>query len=79
MRKERKKKISTAGLHLPAHEPDWSTVQKAAEQTVQCVTLYQLLIFLAFLSTDHEVGQKQAPFLKKKNKQASKIESLPGE
>lgn len=77
MRKERKKKLSTAGPHLPAHESGWSTVQKAAEQVVQCVTLYQLLIFLAFLLIGHEVGQKQAPFLKK-NKQTSKIKFLPG-
>lgn len=70
MRKERKKKRSTAGPHLPGHESDWSTMPKAAEQIVQSVTSYQLLIFLAFLFIDDEVGQKQAPFLKK-NKQAS--------
>lgn len=70
IRKERRKKISTAGPHFPAHKSDWSTVQKAADQIVQCVTLYQLLIFLAFLFTDHEVGKKQAPFLKKTNKLA---------
>lgn len=64
MRKERNKKISTAGPHLPDHESDWSTVQKAAEQIAQCVTFNQLLIFLAFLFMDHEVGQRQAPFLK---------------
>lgn len=67
MRKERKKKISTADPHLPYHKSDWSTVQKAAEQIVQCVILYQLLIFLTFLFIDHEVGQKKAHFLKKNN------------
>lgn len=75
MRKERKKKITTAGPHLPDHKSDSSTVQKAVEQIIQCVALYQLLIFLTFLFIDHKMGQKQAPLLKKTNKLASK----PGE
>lgn len=57
--------INTAGLHSPDHKSDWSIVLNSAKQIIQWVTLYQPLIFLAFLFTHHKVGQKQAPFLKK--------------
>lgn len=75
MGKGRKKRINIDGPHSPDRESDWSTVLNSATHIIQWMTLYQPLIFLAFLFTHHKVGQKQPPFLKKTNKLAFK----PGE